>query len=271
VKGTKISKKSNFVAPLIETNLFKLRNEDVGDKVKVTGIVAVEPGVFGTQFFYIIDERTNSSSTEYAGAQVYMFKKDFPKLAVGDRVEVSGELTETGGEARIKTSEKKDIVIIDHPGELLPHIVEIADIGETVEGQLVQVNGEITEIKGSYMYVDDGTEEIKVYFKSGAGIQKNLLQEGNIVRVSGLVHQTKTEFQLLPRSQNDIVKTGVSEDFVSKVETQEKNEAEDVAEKYLTATAGGLTAIFMGLVGKTHGGKLILFFTSLLDRIRRKK
>lgn len=121
------------------------------------------------------------------------------------------------------------------------------------------------------MYVDDGTEEIKVYFKSGAGIQKNLLQEGNIVDVSGMVHQTKTEFQLLPRSQSDITKTGVSQDFVSKVENQEKNEAQDVAEKYLTATAGGLTAIFVGLLGKTHGTRLVSFFTSLLDRIRRKK
>lgn len=271
VKGTKISKKSTYVAPRIETNLFKLRSEDIGDQVKVTGIVAVEPGVLGTQYFYLIDERKNASSSEYAGVQVYMYKKDFPKLEVGDRVEVSGELAESGSEARIKTSEKKDIVKIDHPGELLPYVVDIADIGEAFEGHLILVNGEITELKGSYMYVDDGSEEIKVYFKSGAGIQKNLLQEGNILTVAGLVHQTKTEFQLLPRSPHDITKTGVSEDFVFKVENQESNASQDMAEKYLTATAGGLTAIFVGLLGKSHGARLIAFISSLLDRIRRKK
>lgn len=271
VKGTKITKKSNYIAPIIETSLSQLRSEDLGDMVKVTGIVAVEPGILGTQFFYIIDQSQNSSSTQYAGVQIYMYKKDFPKLQVGDRVEVSGELAESGGEARIKTSEKKDIVVVDHPGELLPHLIDITDIGETVEGQLVQVHGEITEIKGSYMYVDDGTEEVKVYFKSGAGIKKNLMQEGNLVSISGLVHQTKTEFQLLPRSQNDIVKTGVSQDFVSKVSSQEKDESQDLAEKYLTATAGGLTAIFVGLFGKSHGSKIFSFFVFLFDKIRKNK
>ena len=38
-----------------------------------------------------------------------MKPKDFPKLEIGDRVEVVGELSESGGEARIKTTEKKDI------------------------------------------------------------------------------------------------------------------------------------------------------------------
>jgi len=88
--------------------------------------------------------------------------------------------------------------------------VELANVGESYEGSLLKVNGEITEIKTSYMYVDDGTEEIKVYFKAGAVIKKDVFREGDLVVVTGLLHQTKTEYQLLPRTQNDIMKTRTS-------------------------------------------------------------
>ncbi|PLX28215.1 hypothetical protein C0581_03110 [Candidatus Parcubacteria bacterium] len=255
VKGTKITKKSNYEKPVIKTTLSTIRNEDMGDKVHVSGVVAVEPGVLGSQYFYIVNSMVDASSTP-VGVQIYMYKKDFPKLEIGDQVEVSGELSESGGEARVKVKEKKDITKIGHVDIPQSKIVEVSEVGETTEGWLIQVNGEITELKGSYMYVDDGTEEAKVYFKRGAGIKKDILQEGDIVSVTGLVHQTKSGYQLLPRFQKDIVKTGVAEAFVTKVEEEKKDDAVDLAEKYLTATAGGLTAIFVGLFGKSHGGKV---------------
>ena len=270
VQGSKIVKKSNYVKPVIITTLENIRNEDVGDKVQVVGVVAVGPGVLGTQFFYIV--ATSSEQTiGQAGVQIYMYKKDFPDLSIGDRVEVIGELAESGGEARIKTSEKNDIKKIDHVGEPQARMVEIAEVGEQLEGQFVSVNGEITELKSSYMYVDDGTEEVKVYFKSGAGIKKDVLQEGDIVSVTGLVHQTKSEYQLLPRFQKDIVKTGVAEEMITKVEQEKKEDAADLAEKYLTATAGGLTAIFVGLLGKSHGGKAGEFVKILVGKFRKRR
>ena len=66
----------------------KVRDEDIGDLVTVTGTVAVEPGVLGTQFFYIINN--------VAGVQVYMYSKDFPKLGIGDVIEITGEIAESG-------------------------------------------------------------------------------------------------------------------------------------------------------------------------------
>ncbi|EKE07243.1 MAG: hypothetical protein ACD_18C00144G0001, partial [uncultured bacterium] len=105
VKGTKITKgKSNDVKSVIKTSLEKLRDEDVGDFVFVTGTVAVEPGVLGTQFFYVVNE--------IAGVQVYMYSKDFPKLVIGDVLEITGEIAESGNETRIKLSQKSDIKVV---------------------------------------------------------------------------------------------------------------------------------------------------------------
>ncbi|MBT3538571.1 PKD domain-containing protein, partial [Candidatus Parcubacteria bacterium] len=78
VKGTKITKRSNYEKPIIKTTLNNIRNEDIGDKVQVFGVVAVEPGVLGSQYFYIVDSVVGAISTP-VGVQVYMYKKDFPK------------------------------------------------------------------------------------------------------------------------------------------------------------------------------------------------
>jgi len=264
VKGTKIIKgKSNDIKPIINTTLSKVRDEDIGDLVFVTGTVAVEPGVMGTQYFYIVNE--------VAGVQVYMYSKDFPKLEIGDEVEITGEITESGNETRIKLKEKSDIKKIGHTDLPQGQVVELANIGESFEGSLIKVNGEITEIKTSYMYVDDGTEEIKVYFKAGSGIKKDVFREGDLVVVTGLLHQTKTEYQLLPRTQNDIMKTGVTEDFVTKQEQAKNQDNADMVEKYLTATAGGVTAIFFGLFAKNSGGKFWEKVRGFLRKIFSKK
>jgi RecJ-like exonuclease len=256
VAGTKITsnKRSPRVKPTTRTTIDRLPHEDLGDMVMVAGVVAVEPGVLGSQYFYIVDPTV--STTTLPGIQIYSYKKDFPKLQRGDRIEVVGELSEASGELRIKTAEAASMRVIGHVGDPTPLSVDIAAIGEPLEGSFVRVHGEVTEIKGSYMYLDDGTGEIKVYFKSATGINKKLVALGDLAEVRGLIHQTKTDYQLLPRSQKDIIKTGVTEEVVAFQQEQEKNEGKEVAEKYLTATAGGLTSILFGLFAKSKGGKI---------------
>ena len=104
------------------------------------------------------------------------------------------------------------------------------------------------------MWVDDGTEEVKVYLKRGTGIRTDLFELGDLVEIAGIVSQTRSGYQLLPRSQTDIVKTGVAEAAVRIIEASEDASQKEVTEKYLTATAGGLTSLLFGLVAKAHGG-----------------
>ncbi len=233
----KTTKRSVTSKAIIQTTLSGVRNNDVGDLINTTGTVAVLPGILGSQIFYITDDTS--------GVQVYMYKKDFPELKIGDAIEVTGEISELYGETRIKVKEKGDIKKLDYIDELKPISLEIAEIGENNEGSLVKISGEVTEIKSSYLYIDDGTDEVQVYFKAEANISKQELNVGDLLEVVGLVHQTKSGFQILPRSQSDIVKTGVIESDALKNQNIESSGG--VAEKYLTATAGGLTSILFGL------------------------
>ncbi|MBU0661282.1 lamin tail domain-containing protein [Patescibacteria group bacterium] len=256
---------------LIYTTLDVVRHEDIGDRVSVRGIVSVLPGVLGGQFFYIVAPNGENSG----GIQVYMYSKDFPAFSVGDRVEIQGELSEAYGEVRIKTKEQGDIQKIDHPGDPEVVLADIADIGELLEGQLVRISGEVTEVKSSYLYVDDGTEEIKVYMKRGAGIDLAGITEGDLVNISGIVSEKKGVFQLLPRGNFDVVKTGVAKTIIQDKQIEsEAQKDKEVAEKYLTATAGGLTSLLFALLAKTHGSTAWRFVTKLtgsIYQLRKKR
>ena len=221
-----------------------IKDKDVGSRVKVSGAVAVLPGVLGTQYFYIVNE--------VAGVQIYMYKKDFPDLSVGEMISVSGEISEAYGEKRIKVARQEDIVKLGENRIIEPRVIEIAEIEESLVGSLVQVSGEITEIKSSYMYLDDGMDEIKIYFKNGANIDKKEFKVGDNAQVSGMLIERSDGYQIQPRFQDDLKKINSTN-----IAAQNENKQKETAEKYLTTTAVGLSSILVGLFIKARGSLLI--------------
>jgi len=183
--------------PLIqEMDLYSVYGADIGDIVRVKGRVSVLPGVFGSQYFYI------SGSP---GVQVYSFKKDFPDLSLGDELEVTGELTEVRGERRIKTSSIEDILKTGTSTPLAASEAEIVNLVDFDSGWLVEVSGEISESKSGSLYIDDGTDEIKVYFKKATALSGKDYPVGSLVTVRGIFIESESEYKLLPRGKEDIL------------------------------------------------------------------
>jgi DNA/RNA endonuclease YhcR with UshA esterase domain len=194
--------------------LSQVREQDKGTLITTTGTVAVLPGILGTQYFYIVDDS--------AGVQIFMSKKDFPDIFVGDQLQITGQISESYGETRVNVQKKSQIEILGHGEMPLAQNVELANIGEPFEGALVQNTAQVTDVKSGYMYIDDGTGEIKVYFKRGSGITREDVMLGNTVVVTGIVSQMQGGYQILPRSKEDIVSLvsstvvlGAKSDFVS--------------------------------------------------------
>ena len=190
----------------------------------------VEPGILGSQIFYLRDENI----------QVYSFKKDFPQVSVGDIVEVTGELSEGVGDRRIKTKTQNDIKIIGHQDELLPVEISLAEVDESNQGQLVKIAGEMIEIKGSNIFIDDGTGEAKIYLKSSTGINKSLFKEGEKIELVGIVSKSGSDYRILPRYETDILILGEV-----KGESAQGEQAKEINgnNKYFIAII-----IFMGLI-----------------------
>lgn len=172
----------------------------LGSQIVATGTVLVEPGILGAQIFYI--------QGSY-GMQIYSYKKDFPELKEGDKVLVSGELSAVGGEYRIKTKTKNDIKLLGINTALEPELIQCDRLEDDMVGKLIEISGEIVERKGASVYLDDGTDEAKVYIRSTTNIEATSFEEGAEITVIGILSKTKTGLRLLPRSNKDITEISI--------------------------------------------------------------
>ncbi|KKQ26899.1 MAG: hypothetical protein US42_C0019G0009 [Candidatus Magasanikbacteria bacterium GW2011_GWC2_37_14] len=228
------AKTAKYYQPVLLNQVFGL---EVGDIIKTTGIVAVAPGVFSSQYFYLVNND--------AGLQIYMNNKDFPDLKVGQIIEVRGELSYPGGNWRLKVKNKSDIKVIGN--SVLPEmsVINIAELEENLLGSLVTVQGQITELKSGYLYLDDDSQEIKVVFKKGANIENQELLLGKELKVSGIVNNSKNGFEIWPRNNNDL--TIINTTTISQSVNNESSK------KYLEVTVGGFISLVIGFAAKARG------------------
>ncbi|MFH1427700.1 MAG: lamin tail domain-containing protein [Patescibacteria group bacterium] len=234
------------------TTLDKIKEFEVGDLVIATGTVAVLPGVLGAQYFYIVGS---------PGIQVYNYYKDFPNLKVGDVIEVTGEISESQGEKRIKTKTAEDMKVVAASLPPEAKTCSCENITEDSIGSLVTVTGQVTDRKSSVVYLDDGTEEVVVYIKTSTGIPVSSIKEGENISVTGLVGRTNSGIRIMPRSNEDIIKKDVesNENIVGQVlgEIEESDEWAIASRdkkielfKYLLVIAGAMVVILGGLLVK---------------------
>lgn len=186
-------------------SLTEVRNVEKGAYVLVEGTVTVLPGVLGSQYFYIGTNQKTVDGLMNFGLQIYSNKKDFPTLKIGDVVEVVGEISEINGEKRLKTVSKKDIRVVGRGGVVTPQKMTCENIDDSLFGTLVEVEGEISDIKSTGIYLDDGTDELRTYIKKTTRIDYKDYKEAAKIKVIGIVGSAKSELRLLPRSKDDII------------------------------------------------------------------
>ncbi|MFA5020841.1 MAG: lamin tail domain-containing protein [Patescibacteria group bacterium] len=174
--------------------LEQLRNSASGDLVRVRGVVSVAPNVLSSQYFYISG----------SGVQVYCSKKDFPELAIGDYIEVSGEVAVSSAGRRVKISGRDQIKLIEHHAAPSPHAIATTDVGDDYEGYLVSLTGDILEIQSRNLIVDDGSGETKVYLHNAIDLKGLNAKAGDKITVTGIVGRTASGHRVMPRGADDI-------------------------------------------------------------------
>ncbi len=181
-------------ATIVTVPLADVRTYKGGTVISTEGVVSAPPGVLGDTSMYIAG----------SGIQIYFRQGEYPALALGDTIAITGTMSSSLGEARIKIAAATDVAMKSHGDPPQPHIVSTGDIGEKLEGSLVLIQGTVTKTSGATFYVDDGSGEIKVFIKSATGIDKPRMRRGNLVTIIGVVSQTTTGYRVLPRFQEDV-------------------------------------------------------------------
>lgn len=218
----------------------------------LTGIISVEPGVFGSQYFYIVFPVSSGSVS--AGMQVYLHTKDFPKLSRGDRVRVTGVLGEAYGEARFKLSARTDIEILAREEELKPALLPLSDIPPAAVGGIVSVEGEVTEAKRSSLFLDDGNGEIRIAIRDATGIDGSAITAGDRLRIQGLLRRRGEDaWEILPRDEADIEHIGEASMAAGAAPVEEGSGGHG----YTAVAAGGVVSFLLGLLARTRGAILL--------------
>jgi len=162
----------------------------------VSGTVTALPGQIAKQTFYVAGNDC---------WQIYNYRRDFPKLKLGDQVQVYGLAETIKGEKRIKTSKLADVKILGVGGQAKPATLKCQQVGIAELSKLVKVSGELTKKTATLWYVDDGSGEVAVYLSKAIADNFSGLTEGEQLEVVGLVTPATTGVRIVPRSIVDIL------------------------------------------------------------------
>ncbi len=201
-----ISLNENLAAALVAgeeeffyTPLEEIANKTAGDSISAAGVVIVPPGIYGTQYFYIISPVAKEVPLSL---KIYNFKKDFPELKIGDSVEINGQVMQNAEEKYLKISSQENVKILGTAELPTPAEAEILSVEDL--NKFLSVQGEIIEKDGSRIFLETSAGKVSVYLKSGAEIDKSELKSGTVVKITGLAGIISQEAELLPRGQDDI-------------------------------------------------------------------
>ena len=165
-------------------------NSKTSSKLTLTGIITATPDTFGAQIAYI------------PGTQLYFYYADWPLLAVGDVVHVTGETSDSRGESRLKIASAKDIEIVSH-SELEPTKILATNIENTPGGTLVRIDGSVVSRDGEELVVRDESGEITIIANSKTGMNWTSINSTE-VSVVGIVRHLNGNSRLYPRTMADV-------------------------------------------------------------------
>ncbi|MET0233242.1 MAG: hypothetical protein ABW224_01245 [Kibdelosporangium sp.] len=185
-------------------SIAKARSLPLGTVVTVSGTATTPSGAFESSFF------DKGFALQDAHAGIYVSVPTDLAVRPGRLVRVTGTLKDSFGLLILVPAADSD-VRLGHAGfQPSPRPVATSAVGERTEGRLIRVLGRITQAPASDLpygykfWVDDGTGEVQIFVNVETGIDVRPLRLGQVVLVTGLSGQFEADYEVLPRSPEDI-------------------------------------------------------------------
>ena len=181
-----------------------------GQVVTIEAVVAIGAGITRTDRTdaYIQDESGR-------GINVSAFETDFPDLKRGNRIRLTGEVSEYSGDPQIQNFTTQ-VLSTDNevPGVQLMSIAQASDL--TLKGTMIETAGIIRSIftftdGNSNITIDDGTSSIVVRVWQSTGIDVTVFSEGDTLGVRAVIDEFSNAAQLLVGYQEDLFLTELKE------------------------------------------------------------
>jgi len=172
-----------------------------GTEVIVEGQVTAPPPYFGRSIY--VQDGTG-------GLNVYLVHGEWPDLSEGEQVRVVGRLDDVRGERQLRIANATFLTRLGTAEPLRPQRVRSGQVGETMEGMLVMIFGQVIELQPDAMILDDGSGPARVYVRESTGWNRPRLHRGEWWAAVGIVSQYGTQrpytdgYRLLPRYARDL-------------------------------------------------------------------
>lgn len=190
-----------------QDNILDVRNNyNIGDVVTVTGVVTSDDNLGSVRYL----QDATAGIALYPGGDWSAWSAD---PAIGDSLTVTGEITEYNG--LLEIGPNLTAVVFEGAGTVPePLVIGAADMDESLEGQLVRVNGVTFPLAGqeitgnnTYDFTADGQTGV-IYVRTSNSLVGETLT-GCAVDLLGIVSQFSFDgfggYQLLPRGPVDLI------------------------------------------------------------------
>jgi DNA/RNA endonuclease YhcR with UshA esterase domain len=190
---------ANHIIPIAQARTLPL-----GSVVTVAGTVTTPSGSFESSF---LDE---GFGLQDLTAGIYVSLPTNLNANPGRQARVIGTLRDSYGLLILVPTADSDVTLGRVGPQVAPQLVATSAVGESTEGRLVRVAGEITQAPtsdlpyGYKFYVNDGSGEVQIYVNLQTGIKVTDLTLGQRVLVTGFSSQYGTHYEIDPRSPSDI-------------------------------------------------------------------
>ncbi len=169
----------------------------LGTRLTVEGQVTAPPGLYGERVAYVQDAD--------AGLRLYLRTGSYPELHLGDRLRVTGRLSQVYGQRELTVSSPRWLVRLG-PGPIVrPHYLRTGSVTAAQEGRLVLVAGRVTGFLANNFWLDDGSGEVQVTVDQDLPWRRPFFAAGASWSAVGVVSpNAEGHIRLLPRYQGDI-------------------------------------------------------------------
>ena len=185
-------------------SIAEARSLPLGTIVTIDGSVTVASGAFSSSTFdqgFAIQDRTGG---------IYVSTPDNLGFAPRQQVRVTGRLADTVLPGLLVLVDVTDVKAHGRGPKVRPLPVATGDVGEDTEGKLVTITGTITQPIvndlpfGFIIFLNDGTGEVHSFVCASTGIDVSGLSPGQTVEITGFSGQFANDFEVDPRTQEDI-------------------------------------------------------------------
>ncbi len=188
----------------------EIKNLEKNEEVLINGImVALTHELYKNTAYICYYDMINEISDLNDCLGIYL-NKEWPELNYGDILQIQGKIDHLKNYSRLKITNSENIIPIDKNISFNPIEYYIEEINEEIVDSLISVSGQINKLNKKSFYIIDGENELKIKINNDQ-IKLDNLSKNDFIIANGLLARYGDDLILIPRNQNDLIKTDIPE------------------------------------------------------------